>query len=772
MPCSIFILTDHPLLSDEQQYDQALLPLCLGNDLFSKLVEMRGPQTVHDLQLSMRYSHLASTFGSLDMTEEACLSLVLAVVYEIVASIVSTHADQEEDEPIRLFRKLSILTNGVVLMDYAPESRASRRSLVSRLVQISESLTQQTWSLPACSAGEDFVLLTRRLLRTSAGFQSEEPPNESEKTTQFSLATLMSFALKDNNLLRTLKKTQADAVWKEQLLLMADVVAEQGASLQDEPPVCKRDPTLNSAQMKEFNRSFQFFEWLAKNKFQDDEDSRHASLALVHILAAVSLVPSGATGWPQASRKRTDSQVHESSSKPKGDSASLLHARMLVARTTEILTEALDQMRNKEQRLLSSALLVCAALYSSEISGANPAVISAANKSIILSSGNEAAQLLVEIDGIGDEARDSLRMCLTRTLTRFQDMVNLEGDKLSAAQSAMIIARIHQEAEDEKWYWAMAGTLLFDAGLQSIAQDVLGQNHLQNQLITFENEIHLKDLIQLEMIATQLRMEMHSLDADSFKSTMRKAEDLFGQCSAILVQSQMEPFTRIVLRWMCSSCVMTLAEGFECRGEPNRAVDCLRQGVNLCRESISSLRKLRNVSALVYDGDASTAWPDIALSTIILRFTERRIAGQKRISTAYARLGDHRRSEAYAVGAAKECLLGGQEMTRQRLKIHELASIDRRKLHVMCQSSGYRLLLEMKAKASPSDRVLESLHSGMVFDGILRPTHDGRVADRVAWQIENIWDLVNGESLRYISHCWCCIFDISHASVSCPPKSR
>lgn len=699
----------------------------------------------------MRYSHLASTFSSLDMAEEACLTLVLAIVYDIVASVVATQTELD-DEPIHLFRKLSTLTNEVVLMHTTPESRGSRRSLVSRLVCLSEPLSQKAWTLPACSRGEDFILLTLRLLRTSAGLPSElitEPSVDSFKPSRFSLATLLSFAFKDNKLLRNVKKTRMNAVRKEQLLTMADVVAEHGALLQRDASVDQRDCSSARVHVKDFNTSFQFLEWLAKSLYQDDEDLSHTSIALVHILAAVSMVPSTAAGWSEVCKKRTDTQLQSSSPKQSKDNVLRSQSLTLLSKTTEQLRGALDRIRNEEQRLASSALLACSALYSSEISGASPAVISTAAKSEILSSGQEAVQLLVERRSISNETRDSFRMCLTRTLTRFQDMVNLEGDKLTAAQAALLIARIHDGAgnEDERWYWAMACNLLQDGGLHPIAKVLVGRNPQQSHVITLSKAIHLKDLMQLEMVATQSRMKMLSLEADASESATLDVQGLFDQCNTVLVSQEMEPFTRVVLRWVCTSCVMALADGFECRGAPNRAVENLRQGVNLCRESISALRKIRNFSALVYNGDDSTAWADTALSTFLLRLAERRITGQQRISTAYARLGDHRRSEAYAVGAAKECMLGGHDMTRQRLKINELASIDRSEIHAMCQSASYRLLLEMKARASPSDHVIESLHNNVAFDGILTATQVGNAADKVAWQIDNIRNLLNGKSI-------------------------
>ena len=49
-------------------------------------------------QLSMRYSHLAFTFSSLDMSEEACLALVLAIVYDMVASLASEQAEPRRAE--------------------------------------------------------------------------------------------------------------------------------------------------------------------------------------------------------------------------------------------------------------------------------------------------------------------------------------------------------------------------------------------------------------------------------------------------------------------------------------------------------------------------------------------------------------------------------------------------------------------------------------------------------------------------------------------------
>lgn len=716
--------------------------MCLGNDLFSKLVELRGPPAVHKLQLSTRYSHLASTFDSVQMTEEACLCLVLAIVYDMVDSVVAGGAD--ENEGIKFLKALSALTNGVVLMDPVPESNDSRRSLIARLVHLSESLSQKPWSIPAFPVGEDFMLLTRLFLRGSAGLQSNQGEKQSladsHKPARFSLATLLSFALKESKVLRPLKTSQTDSVRKAQVLLMADVVAEQGALLRQGDSVHDDQSGLEGHRMKEFNRSFRFLERLMKVTFKD-EHSRHAPIAAIHILAAASMVPPPKVEFLQPSQHCTSSPDHE-------ENPLLLQSRRLLSKTSDLLSGSLEEIRDKEQRLASSALLISAAMFSSEMSGSYPAILSTADKRVILSTAHQVSRLLTETDSICDEARDSIRICLTRTLTRFQDMANLEGDTLTAAQAAFLLAQVQEGAgkDHESWYWANASNLIHNAGFQSVARVMLGRNYHQNQPIILRNEVKLKDVLQLEMVATQSRMMIHSLDVDASETAAVDAKDLLDKCSAMLSQHDIKPFTKVALRWVCSSCIMALAEGYESRGMPNLAVEYLRRGVNLCRESLSALRRLKNVSAPVSDDDSSEAWANVALSTLFLRFMERRVTGQKMISTSYAFLGDHRRSEAYAVGAAKECLLGDQDKTKQRLKIHELALIDRSQLHVMCQSASYRLLLEMKAKASPSGSVLESLDKSMVFDRILRPLEDGQAAREVSWHIDNIWNLVNGTS--------------------------
>lgn len=680
------------------------------------------------------------------MPEEACLTLVLAIKYDMVASLAS---DQHEcnDEPIRLLKELSALTNGVVLMDPTSESLGGCHSLINRLVCLSETLGQKEESLPAQSKGEDFVRYTRRVLRNAVGFESEtsdEPPADSDKSARFSIATFLSFAFKENILLRNFKKTRLISVRKEQLLTIANVVAEQGGVLQQAALTDDYDSNLMGVYLKEFSKSFQFLEWLSKSAFQEIEDASHALVALVHILSAVSLAPSSTVGPPEIFRKRTDSP-------PPSQSNTVLHsqARKLLSKATDILISALDQIRTEEQRLMLSALLVCAVMYSSEISEADSVIVSTATKNKVLASSQEAVQLFVGESTINDETRDCIRICLTRTLSRFQDMVNLEGDTLAAAQAAVLVARLHEGGGngDEKWYWATAFNLLREAGLNSLAKDLIDQNDSQNQLFVVSNDIQMNDLIPLELVATQLRMEANSLEVDVFRAAAKEIQDLFHKCDGILGRPEMEPFTKVVLRWICSSCVVALAEGYESWGSPNRALEYRRLGVNLCRESISSLRKLRNYSNLAYNRDPSSAWADIALSTFLLRFTERRTTSQKRISTLCARLGDHRRSEAYAVGATKEWLLGDHNVSKQRLKIKELTSIDRRELHAICQSSSYRLLLEMKAKASASDRVLESLLGSIAFDGILTPTKISNAANRVAWQIENIQNLINGKSV-------------------------
>lgn len=734
-----------------------MLPLCLGNDLFSKLAEIRGPQSVHDLQLSTRYSHLSSTFDSLGMKEEAFLSVVLAIVYDMIGSAMSEKHHQDV-EPIQLLRKLSSFTNGVVLMEPRSEARESSSSLVGRLVLLSDSLLRDEWSLPSRFAEEDFAQFICSLLRRSIGLETElreESPSDVDVSTRLSLASLLSFAFKDNKLLRSARKIRMEVVNNEQVLVMADVAMEQGALVQRESCREDSDSYLLSTHTKELKRSFLFLESLSNTRFRNDKDSSHVSLALVCILSAVSLVPESMTTWPQLS---IGALAQSSPVKQSENRAFLSQARNLLSKAQDALTDVLKRTQNEQQRLLSNVLLSCVVLFSSQISGHNPASMSAATKTEILSSGREAVHLLLESDTIAENTREDLRMCLTRTLTRFQDMVDVEGDKLAAAQAALLVARIHDGTRngDESWYWAVAGNLLHDSGLFPLAQDLVAHHQPRDELVMIGEDVKLMNVIRLELVAAHLRTEVRSFDANDFKSSMREAQDLANHLSAVLISPEIEPFTRVIVRWICCSVIFAMAEGLECHGSPSHAIRNLRQGLNLCRESISALRKLRNYSNVDRDNDPSSDWAGISTSTFLLRVTERRISGQKRLSTTYALLGDHRRSEAYAVEAARECILDGHGMSKQRLKIDELAAIDRNQLQVMCQTASYRLLLEMKAKASPSDRVLESLRKSTAFDGILTAPLDGRVADEVAWQIDYIWNLMSGKWCHHDRHFTMC----------------
>ncbi len=692
-----------------------MLPLCLGNDLFAELTWSRGCETAKESQLSMRYSHLAFTFSSLDMSEEACLALVLAIVYDIVASLATEKA--EPDESDYLIKELSALTNGTVYMEPAYEAPNGRRSLINRLVCLSETLVQKEWSLPTCSKGEDFTVLTRRLLRDAAGLGSDSNGKEiagSDKLVRFSIATLLSAAFKNSKLFGEFKETRPTAVRREQLLTMANVVAEQGFMLQESAMANPCESSFLRVQMKEFYKSFQYLEWLSKNTCQDDENANDGLVALVHIVSTVSLAPSPPPSLLEVFRKSTDSLP----SKQDKTSALLSQAQTLLSKATEILNKATDHVRDDEQRLLLCVLKVCASMYSFDIRSDGHFTVSAATKNEVLLHGRDSVELLMGRNVMGDRTRESLGRCLTRTLTRFQDTVNLEGDKVAAVQAAILIARIYDGTgdKDENWYRASASTLLSEVGLNAIASDWVHRDYVLNEQLVIDNDFKVNDVIQLELLAAQLRIKVHSLDEAAFKAAASETLDLFDKCNEIIGQPEIEPFIRIVLRWICSSCVIALAEGYASWGSPYRALQYQRLGVNICRESISSLRKLRNYSNLVNAGGCSAAWIDIALSTLILRVAERRVFGQQRMSCLYARLGDHRRSEAYAFGAAKECLPSSQAVSKQRLKVNELASIDMGELHAICQSASYRLLLEMKAKASP-DKSEPCSRSSCVADG-------------------------------------------------------
>ena len=757
---------------DSKEYRQALLPLCYGVDLFSRLAEMRGPQSVHGLQLSMRYSHLSFTFSSLHMVDEACLALVLALVYDLVDSIVHLGAEADDDS-IHLLCYLSSLTNGAVYMGTTSRSHGTRRALVSRLVRLYGSLTstysRRTPLLPANSEGKDSILLIRQLLRNSTGLTNELTVEtlpasviEEDAQTQFGLAVLLSSAFKDSKLLRSLKKNKMNALRREQLLTVAEVLAEHGSLLQHDPSAAKSEPVVQDILMKDFKRLLGFLESLNNSKFQEDPMSE-VPLALIHVLAAASLIPNPVSDWFAISKLYTDNQVPSFSTNSCEGNVALSQARRLISKACGILAAALNTMKAAEDRLATCALIGCAVLYANMISADTPLILSASTKIVLLDSCREAIQLLSdETSTIHHETRKFFRLCLTRTLTRFQDIVNLEGDKLLAAQAAFLVFRLHEATGhvEKSWYQATASNLLQDGRFLSIASNIIGGHNRSNTYLTAGNAAQLQDLLLLEIVVSRQRLELSTLNAEAIDAAMREVEDMFKECCGVLGEPETEQFARVLLHWTCSSCALTLAEGFEYLGAPTRAVDYLRQGVNICRQSVTALRKLRNAfDSSRGDDDCLALLMETGLSAFQLRLTERRITGQQRMSIVYARLGDHRRSEAYAVGAAQN-MLDGRDLAGQRLKIHELASFKRSAIHLICQSTSYRLLLEMKAKASPSDLVLESLRGGMTLNALSIETQsgDGSAIDVIAWQIDAIWNLLNGKFNRHDTFCFLSLF--------------
>ena len=503
------------------------------------------------LQLSMRYSHLASTFSSLDMTDEACLALVLAILYDMVDSVVAGE-DSNEEEPLGLLRHFSCLTNGVVYMGASASLRESRRSLVGRLVLlVQRRRSPSSGTCPLASArrnGEAPLLYIKRLLRCSVGDANETNVEETiastiEKETQmpFSVSALLAFVFKKRHFMSMKFESQMDALQTEQLKTVAYALTEQGAPLQHLSK--DREAATLNARLDEFKKQTQFLVALSKRKFQNsNEPMCQMMLAVVRVIAASSLVPAYATNWVANSKTDKGRQAHLRVSCPYKEDIVLSQACSLASQAKDTLTLSFETAIGEgEQRLALTVLLACVTLYCSEMCGEKPSILSAKAKHVLLSNCREA----VQSESVGCEMRDPFRTCLTRTLSRFQDMINLEGDKILASQAALLILRLNNENTDKgvnSWYRAIAGNLLQDGGLPYIAKEVLGSNRTQksNWLQTADKTLELKDVLSLEMAATRLRLEGYTSDADGGYSVVEKAQQLFSYCSEALGSSGME----------------------------------------------------------------------------------------------------------------------------------------------------------------------------------------------------------------------------------------
>jgi hypothetical protein len=648
---------------------------------------------VNKQQLSVRWFHLASVFQSNGMVDEACTALVAALTLLAHESA----DDMKLTTSLELIHRSASLTKGgFVTGTSISESHDLSGQIISRLI----SLFCQREPSVACLPNSKVAALTvsSAILMLSASMSGQ---NGKDFHDMFESKCAINFTF--TGLLRAMFVATSDCkgqgsrnegILSYQVKIMIEIVV--GLGLRYQLMSC-RDPDLPSsvADQEKLLEEFQNLLRLVPSLIRKLMSLRGEPISLLlvpfYVVAAHCLHPN--LGLGLTARNAVEVECDERTSK--------LPSFGVAQR---VLNKAKDACKRSETRLEPEweAMLAAMALV---VSAYHMQLNRIMQLSLVESDAQHLQLCLDATKSLENITKSSpmleaSRSCLLWELFQFHGRLRFDGHWLAAACIARCIHRLGKLAVDgeDRWSRAIVISSAMKADIPLIECDVLNTpGHIQF-LPAAVGETQWLQLAQTELASVQIRFNMVSTFDNDLRTLTMNAIAMFDSL-------EMQEPTHLV-QWVSGSVAETISELFERSGDVRESLRWIRRCVRICRMSLEPCNVQR-------DHPFSTPsslplWIQATLATKFARLSERHFSCLQRISLLYAKLGNHRKSEGYAMTAAENLDMSTLRGESQSCEIVALASSSLASCGNNRELASRRLLVQVKAQAMALDAVAEA----------------------------------------------------------------
>ena len=674
---------------EASQDDSSLVPLLHSIQLFTQLAQRPNGQQLSTLQLSLRWSYLSSIYSSLELGEDAILTAVTALLFDIMEA--SSEAE-ETDAQLELLSFLGQASKGVV--SFGPSSSLlvsqRRQNLVTRLVKLilnhqEENPMEHMTTQPKSALTPPLVV--KSLLQSRSGEPLSAVLGE-RCGISFSLGSILRCVITSHSIMDMgtigCRVFVTEAV--SALLLLLDRLGQ------------KIVPSGVNSLLEDYKVTTKLAASLIRQNFSSEEEWAPAFLAiarsLTNVVASVSLLPKDLLGCIDGApvhvrhrgstadttaclifAKGAEKVISEAVDSPSPDwNALLLSVRNSISLLTVYLGNArdgncqIDQVRNvfEETRHLVSAFKAA--------SSPSPFLVAASH-------------------------------CIARLASRLSDLLSFEGHGLPAAESAIWSKTVAASFSSEDAHAWLESTVR----LRSIAESVVcvAPTFLQSG----RRSAALRDC-ESEAVSVRVALR-HSNDK-------AEIQELRSTCIALLSRVEDEisynegDGSIVVILWARTTILLGLAECEEFLAGLDASASYLKQAFEACKEVESSAASHVGSSA-GQQCDSDSWWLESAIASIHPRVAVRQYFVLHKLSNLQRRMGNYRKAFAYAESALARFgstrIQGIESKSTLEEYLDAFQSVS--KAHFRDRQLT-RLVLSLKISVLPLDQVSKSVkqHGG------------------------------------------------------------
>lgn len=677
-------------------------------------------------KLSAAWTSLAALYKSQELLDDASIATASALVCH-VTEVTSSSSENRGDPQILLLHYLSSLTKDVIDTGHiqAPCDSDKRKRLVTRLVTMLAQRNRSSFSQKESTKPSAFSLPMAINTLLDAVRDSASTATSFERISEmpFNIGSVFHamFATNTSSLAQDI---DGRAELYEKIKILSDAIVALGMILQ-------RSASMNLPDLDTSIEDFQYLLRLAVSYARkvvpsDDDTSFHTIVGTLYVAASVSVLSCQRgvdfENWSLGRLGFTDSADEQ--------------LELLLALANKLADKASCSFSHVSDGGDDWQLLLCAVrpavtLYRLQLSSLRPEESVQPRINILVHVRN-AVETLSEEHESSDFIAVS-KTCLSFVLLRLCDWLSFQGEKLLASQIADWSAQALRgnSKEVDSWFEATALSLSTAGGFLSAPT----QAHDNSQ----HAASHFADI---EAAACRLRLLLRSATPCAWNTYNSHLSALLGEVESMLMAHSNRDQAHLI-QWSRCTVILGLSESAEQRGQYELAIAFLGTCYGMSGRiatALASDRRSVSRSDLPF-------WKRVAMATLMVRSTERRLYCLQRIGELYMRVGDHGKADLYAASAAE--VAGANIPAANRRKTNFADDISYSMSHSCGSSQEMQIRrgqLYTKGQATALDLVLKELQCGTT-DGTLTLVKFAKWRDELTinQDLEKINEILTGE---------------------------
>jgi hypothetical protein len=706
---------------NRNELQSVVAPLLYSLSLFTNVANTcegsACPTSCSDTQQASRWSSLASVFQSLGRSDEASLATAAALHY---SSRYSTQkSDQEEQDPIIDVvhfvgsQSEGVIATGCETQQLSDLMRGLLRRLVNNMLVREKLLVREIRNVPYTFSIQDAIQILLAAEDSWRGNQESELAGffEQRSSYHFNLTSILRFIFQGDEEI-------ALPGYCYKIKLLGSVLKMIGQGMQRS--LCDSEASVNeyfSIYEEVLGFMVEAVDHVALQVHEETDAVRSAMRAMLYVMASVCLL-SKSPFFEQFALGISDGKITDLDHSTK---ILLPIAKQLSEEAWENVAEEL--VDGGDWVLMYSAIRAATNLFRQNLASLpqalNPVVPLELTSESVIQAFNESQLKLLDSIAPSSGLFSVIHCCIASALSRARDILSFRGHKLLAARVAMWQKMVGtNDGLEHQWIRALTVNLLLTGGLFEVAFDM--EQLEEEEDFPEEGDLYAQrnlagarmwhQLAEAERLAGQLRLQLCTSRPAHLEQIRQQLRGMLNDIDSCQRSIDDEDEISVISQAAKSTVLFALSEVAEHENDIENALVLVRLCFKCCQAATQNSEQLviSGSSVGFYGGGALSR---TALPTVIMGSLEKQVDCLRRTAILYAKIGDHRKSEAYSISAMKcsKVRPKGMEL-KPKIHLNELLSIVRKQAASNGQEQvSRRLLLWMKATSTAHDVVVHEL---------------------------------------------------------------